>query len=94
MFKAYAIKATMGESEGWIAEFGEDFVVLVEFDGLKKAKWFKTLQVAVETADYFNELDCEDDVEFEVCMIGAVECVELAKGILKHNLDWLEENDD
>lgn len=94
MFKAYAIKAVMGPAEGWIAEFGEDFVALVEFDELKKAKWFKTLQVALETADYFNELDCDDDVEFEVCMIGAVECSELAKGILKYKIEQMEENDD
>lgn len=87
MFKAYAIKATTDEGESWIAEYGEDFVVLVEFDGLRKAKWFKTLQIAVETADYFNDMNCKEDVEFEVCMIGAVECVELAKGILKHKLD-------
>lgn len=94
MFKAYAIKATMGESEGWIAEFGEDYVELVEFDKLMKAKWFRTLQVALETADYFNELDCEDEVEFEVCMIGAVECSELAVGILKYKIEHMEENDD
>lgn len=99
MFKAYAIKATMGEIEGWIAEYGEDFdgkdyVVLVEFDELKKAKWFRTVQVALETADYFNELDCEDEVEFEVCMIGAVDCSELAVGILKYKIEQMEENDD
>jgi hypothetical protein len=48
----------------------------------------------VETADYFNGLESRDDVEFEVCMIGAVECAELAKGILKYKIEQMEENDD